>query len=187
MMMETWKEIPKFGGHYEASTLGRIRSKDRVVTKFSFIVGKVVNQKYKGRLLSPSKTNKYGYLSVHLGVDGVRYTIQVSHLVLLAYTGEKPEGCEACHNNGIANDNRPENLRWDTHLNNNRDRFIHGTYALGEAHPMAKITANDAIAIYQSKEKGIDLAKKYGLAPSKISAIRLGQTWKSVTQGISRD
>lgn len=186
-MIETWKPIPGFGGHYEASTLGQIRSIDRFVTKFSFVAGKVVKQKYKGRLLNPSKTGKYGYLSVHLGVDGNKYTVQVSHLVLLAYKGEKPQGCEACHNNGILRDNRPENLRWDTHLNNNRDRVTHGTYALGEAHPMAKITASDAIYIYKSKEKGIDLAKKYGLAPSKISAIRLGQTWKSVTQGISRD
>lgn len=187
MMMETWKEIPKFGGHYEASTLGRIRSKDRVVTKFSFVAGKVVQQKYTGKILRLSKLNKYGHATVHIGVDKVRYTVQVSHLVLWAFKGEKPDGCEACHNNGIASDNRPENLRWDTHFNNNQDRVKHGTYALGEKHPMAKITANDAIAIYKSKEKGIDLAKKYGLAPSKISAIRLGRTWKSVTQGISRD
>ena len=40
------------------------------------------------------------------------------------------------HINGINNDNRIENLRWDTHANNNADRKRHGTYATGKLHHM---------------------------------------------------
>jgi len=185
--MVIWSSIPGYGGHYQASNDGQIRVKDRIVRKYSNFAGKVVEQKYKGRLLKPCKSSKLGHLSVHLGVDGIKYNVHVARLVLEAFIGSCPQGMEACHSNGNASDNRIENLRWDTHYNNNQDRFLHGTYFSGDKHPMAKISAKDAIEIYKSKEKGIDLAKKYGIAPSKISAIRLGQTWKSVTQGIDRD
>lgn len=46
--------------------------------------------------------------------------------VLLAFVGERPEGLEACHNNGIPSDNRLENLRWDTRSSNRRDTILHG-------------------------------------------------------------
>jgi hypothetical protein len=185
--MEIWASIPGYGGHYQASNYGQIRVKDRSVRKYSNFAGKVVEQKYKGRLLKPSKSNKLGHLSVHLGVDGTKYSVHVARLVLEAFVGPCPDGMEACHSNGKASDNCVGNLRWDTHYNNNQDRVLHGTYLIGENHPMAKISASDAIYIYKSKEKGIDLAKKFGLNPSQISAIRLGQIWKSVTKGIKRD
>lgn len=55
----------------------------------------------------------------------------------------------------------------------------------GEKNEMAKITENEALAIYErvhSGEKNIDLAKEFGLAPATISNIKLGKTWSSVTQ-----
>lgn len=185
--MIIWAQIPGYGNHYQASSDGQIRVKDRVVLKYSNFAGKVVEQKYKGRLLKPCKSSKHGHLAVHLGVDGIKYNVHVARLVLEAFIGPCPDGMEACHSNGNASDNCVGNLRWDTHYNNNQDRVLHGTYLIGEKHPMAKISAKDAIAIYKSKEKGVDLSRKYGLAPSKISAIRLGHTWKSVTQGLDRD
>ena len=185
--MEIWASIPGYGGHYQASNNGQIRVKDRVVRKYSNFAGKVVEQKYKGRLLNPSKASKFGHLSVHLGSDGIKYSVHIARLVLEAFVGPCPDGMEACHTDGNASNNCIGNLRWDTHYNNNQDRVLHGTYLVGEKHPMSKISAKDAIDIYKSKAKGVDLSKKYGLAPSKISAIRLGQTWKSVTQGIDRD
>ena len=135
-MEEIWKDIPGYGGHYMASNLGRIMTKERKVEKFCGLFGKNVNQTYKSRILKPSKADKYGHMSVHLGVDGKKYSCAVHRLVLFAFVGLPQEGYEACHNNGIASDNRIENLRWDTHANNNLDRKNHGKYAKGENHPM---------------------------------------------------
>jgi hypothetical protein len=134
--METWKDIPGYGNYYQASNLGNIRVKDRVVEKFCGLHNRSVKQFYKGRTLLPSKNNKYGHLSVHLGFNKTKKTIQVHRLVLEAFVGPAPNGMECCHNNGIAWDNRIENLRWDTHKNNNADRKRHGTYPTGENHPM---------------------------------------------------
>ena len=64
-MDEHWKEIPGFGGHYEVSTLGHIRVKDRMVIK-RHRTGKPMQQFYPGRILSPSKADKWGHLSVKL-------------------------------------------------------------------------------------------------------------------------
>jgi hypothetical protein len=135
-MEEIWKDIPGYGGHYMASNLGRIKVKTRKVRKFCGLHGKEVDQIYKERLLNPSKADKYGHMSVHLGVDKKKYVVAVHRLVLFAFVGYPHEGHEGCHNNGIASDNRIENLRWDTHANNNLDRKKHGKYPTGKDHPM---------------------------------------------------
>lgn len=135
-MEEIWKNIPGFGDFYMASNLGNIMVKERKIKKFSALVNKVVEQTYKARLLKPCKTDKYGHQVVHLGIDGRKYNCSVHRLVLLAFIGCPKDGEEACHNNGVASDNRIENLRWDTHKNNNNDRKLHGKYPKGKSHPM---------------------------------------------------
>jgi hypothetical protein len=136
--MEEWRDIPGYGNHYQASNLGNIRVKDRIVEKVCGFKGvkKPVKQFYKGRLLSLNKSDKYGHCSVHIGYDNKKVTVFVHKLVLLAFVGPCPEGMECCHNNGIASDNRIENLRWDTHFNNNADRKRHGNYKTGKDHHM---------------------------------------------------
>lgn len=49
-MGETWKPVPGYGGHYEASSIGRIRSVDRVVVKRHQSGKLIQGQKYAGRL-----------------------------------------------------------------------------------------------------------------------------------------
>ncbi len=132
--MEIWKDIPDFGWHYQASNLGNIRSKNRIVKKFSIFGNRIVGQFYEGRLLNP--TIQKGYPMVHLGYDKKKINIGVHRLVLMAFIGKCPDGMEACHNNGIKTNNKIENLRWDTHENNNKDRKRHGTYKTGKDHHM---------------------------------------------------
>ena len=62
-MGETWKPVPGYGGHYEASSIGRIRSVDRVVVK-RHQSGKLIQQKYAGRLLNPCKTDELDLLAM---------------------------------------------------------------------------------------------------------------------------
>jgi len=135
-MEEIWKNIPGYGDFYMASNLGRIKVKERNIKKFCGLHNKIVEQTYKEKILSPSKTDKYGHMSVHLGISKQKFTIGVHRLVLFAFVGMPEIGQEGCHNNGIAFDNRIENLRWDTHANNNADRKKHGNYPTGKEHPM---------------------------------------------------
>ena len=84
---------------------------------------------------------------------------------------------EACHNNGVASDNRIDNLRWDTHHNNNQDRKTHGTYAKGEKHHMAKLTPEQALAIRRRDVTKKQAMRDFGISNSQHHRIMTGKSW----------
>jgi hypothetical protein len=103
---EEWRPIPSCP-NYEASSLGRVR--------------------LCGDLMTPRMgTNGYWALSVRDQVKG-RRKATVHSLVAEAFYGPRPDGLEVRHLNGVATDNRVENLKYDTHAENLRDRARHGT------------------------------------------------------------
>lgn len=176
-MVEIWKTVPAFGCHYEASNLGRIRSKKRTIQKRTRNGG-YMTQTYQARILSQNLQK--GYWKIRFGVDGVKYTDGAHRLIAMAFHGMPKPGEECCHNNGNPSDNRPENLRWDTHLANNRDRKTHGNYPVGSRHPMSKLTETDVVAI-RLDSRGIDIvAKVYGVNRSAIHKIRAREVWTHV-------
>jgi len=72
--------------------------------------------------------SRIGYLRAKVRAEhNVPHLTFVARLVLLAFVGPPPIGCQTCHNNGIKTDNRIDNLRWDTPLANHCDKFVHGT------------------------------------------------------------
>jgi hypothetical protein len=175
-MNEIWKDVPGYGNHYQASNFGRVKSKDRVVER-KHSTGCMAKFFYKGKVLNPSRSDKYGHLSVHISVNNKKQNVFVHKFVLLAFVGECPIGMECCHNNGIADDNRVENLRWDTHFANNQDRKLHGKYKEKECHPMAKLTLEQVIEIKKSKQKTSDLVKTYNISKSQVCRIRSNHAW----------
>lgn len=178
-MAEIWRPVPGYGGHYEASNLGRVRSVDRVVVK-RHRSGKTIQQRYAGRLLTPCPSDELGHMVVHLGVDGRRLNVAVHRLVLLAFAGEPQPGQEACHRNGVASDNRLDNLRWGTHASNNGDRVLHGTYDLGEDHAMSVLTEADVKAMRASGLGAAAAAKRFGISKSQAWRILTRKAWKHV-------
>lgn len=102
------KQIPGFP-EYSATTDGRIWS-----------------HKGQGRYLKPA-VDQRGYHRVSLRLDGRTVTRTVHALVALAFIGPRPEGLEVCHNDGNPQNNRADNLRYDTHASNMRDKRLHGT------------------------------------------------------------
>lgn len=167
-MAEIWKPVPGFGNHYEASSLGRARSKARIVRKRMFN-GVIASQKYGARILAGSNDGR-GYKVLHLSVGGKKIRIGAHRMVAMAFHGLPKEGHECCHNNGVSFDNRPENLRWDTHLNNNRDRLRHGTYATGTDHPMNKFCESFVSTVESGR---IDFARASAAGMSKTHYYRL--------------
>ncbi len=128
------KEIPGFPDYY-ADTNSNIWS----------------YKKHQGSLV-PRKLklckNKKGYLLVKIG--GV--VRQVHRLILMTFIGKCPEGMQTCHNNGIKDDNRVENLRWDTPKNNCADRRKHGNQIMGEKHHL------------YGKKRSVEVKRKISLA-----------------------
>lgn len=94
-----------------------------------------------------------GYPRAALRRDGKAYEKMVSHLVLEAFVGPRPEGMFACHDpDPNPSNNRTDNLRWDTQKENVADyerwRKKNGVakprnHRVGEDSHFAKRTADD--------------------------------------------
>ena len=104
---ERWRKVRRAPG-YQVSSLGRVRSVDRTLSD-----GRLCG----GVTLEPFP-KKDGYLYVSLNGEHV----QVSHLVLEAFDRPRPYGMEACHGPAGNQGNSFANLRWGTHLENERDK-----------------------------------------------------------------
>jgi hypothetical protein len=180
-MEEHWKAIPGFDG-YEVSDLGRVRGywgTERIPGHR--------NGFRKVRLSVPSvmatDTGTTGRLGLCLRVGSKRVRKEVHRLVLLAFVGKCPAGMEACHNNGNPLDNRPENLRWDTHKSNFVDREVHGRTARGSRHGMARLTEQKVKEIKTKLRSGATLARlarDYGVCARTVFNIREGSVWRHV-------
>jgi len=135
--IEEWREVPGHPG-YEASSLGRVRSVDRV------LLDKTGRQKpYRGGILKGTTTGLYR------GFTLGKYKKMYLHVaVCLAFHGPRPsERHEGGHRNGNRLDNRASNLRWVTHSENEADKRRHGTNPEGRRHGMVKLTEAEVLAI----------------------------------------
>lgn len=177
--IEQWRAVVGWEGYYEVSSQGRVRSVDRWIT---YSTGAV--RLYKGVLRKP-QPDKDGYLCCCLCKAGTSRTTWVHVLVATAFIGPKPATpgrWEACHNNGVRTDNRPDNLRWDTSKGNSADMVEHGTVMYGEGHGRARLTEEAVLEIYHRKVSIREAAKKYGVACSTVTSIRRGINWTWLTQ-----
>ena len=119
--------------------------------------------------------SRSGYLLVALIKDGRWQRISVHRLVMSAFCGPCPPGMEVCHNNGVRDDNRLENLRYDTHKGNMLDRYRHGTART------AKLTPIDALAIRQLAWIGVpseDIASMFRVNVVTVDSIAANRSWR---------
>lgn len=196
--IEEWKAIPGFEGFYEASNVGSVKSLDRQCHHPLTPSGK---QNRKGKALKPSKVSKYGHLRVRLHINGAPAQKYVHQLVLLAFVGPLPVGQEVRHLNGVASDNRLENLAYGTRKENVDDSRRHGTLQAKaalvsaskkgistvwcERHGMAKLTAAQVRNMRQDFENGMNTAeagRKYGISQAHASNIRSGKAWARIDE-----
>lgn len=109
---------------YEVSDQGRVRSLTRSV-RSRWGTPKAL----KGRVLRQCDQGKY--LVVTLYRDRVPKMFTVHRLVLLAFVGPCPEGQEGLHFDDDGKNNRLENLRWGSHIENARDCKRNDGFARG--------------------------------------------------------
>jgi hypothetical protein len=136
---EEWRAIPDHPG-YEASSLGRLRSIDRIVSDKN---GRPM--RYRGTLLRISKSKNRRYQTVHLG-EG--HSANLHTIICRVFHGPPPTPKhEVAHWNNNGHDNRETNLRWATILENRDDQHRHRTRMNGSKNHKAILSEADVYAI----------------------------------------
>lgn len=177
MISEKWRDIPGFEGRYQASSEGRVRSLDRHDRVIRH--GKLVDIFYRGKVLRPGVTGGYG--KVHItDKSGVQTGHWVHALVCSAFHGLRPQQHDAAHLDGDQTNNRPENLRWASRLENIRDKARHGTQPRGESIWVARLTDDAVRHIRCSPDTYRVLAQKFGVSAATVRDAKIGRTWAHV-------
>ena len=175
---EEWRAIPGFP-YYEASSLGRVRSLDRIQTVLNRW-GKHMSRRLRGKVLA-LKPHTHGYLKVTTAgyVD-----LFVHRAVAMAFHGLPPSRKhEAAHLNGNRADNRPTNIVWATHLENEKHKISHGTTSVGEKNGLSILVESDVKSIIERYARGESaryLSIEFKVSTATILSIIAGKTWKHV-------
>ncbi len=171
-MTEIWKPVPDYEAFYHVSNRGRVRSRDRTVESGA------IKLKLRGRLLRVYYQK--GYAAVGLSRAGVVKNKSVHRLVMLAFVGPCPDGCEVLHGDGDRSNNRLENLRYGTASDNEKDKHKHGTVMLGAAHPHSKLTAEDVLDMRSGRQTIREVADRRGCRYSAAWNAKAGRTWAHI-------
>jgi hypothetical protein len=170
---EIWRSVPGFENRYEVSDFGRVR------TWLKNGPGHVLLSVPK--LIKP-RPDKDGYLRVNLkNIDRGYSYFRINRLVLLAFKGEPPSSQhQACHNDGSRDNNTLFNLRWDTPVQNQADRLIHGTDVRGTKQPTSKLTSDQVLEIRRrvaAGEKQRNVAAIFHVSQMQIFRIVHKHSW----------
>ena len=177
-MEEVWKAIPDFEGLYEASSMGRIRSLDRLVT------GKNgVTKRFSGRVMVLVPMNT-GYVTVALSKGGRPVRYLVHRLVALTFI-PNPDGLEEVnHKDGVKHHNALSNLEWMSRVRNIRHAMGMGLIqGLGENNPAAKLDDNSVLRVKELLRLGLhpnEIAPLFNVQPSTVFDILLGRSWAHI-------
>lgn len=120
---ELWKDIPDYEGIYEASSFGRIRTKEGKVT----FTKKHGVRHWKSRIMKGRGNNCITGKRVGLWKDGKVKDWLVARLIAITFLGKPTKEANTVnHINGNRFDNRVENLEWLSIGDNVRHAFETG-------------------------------------------------------------
>lgn len=173
IMEEIWKDIIGYEGLYKISSFGRIKSKH-------------TNNKWGSgwKLLNGYRDN-LGYLYTALFKEGNRHIFKIHRLVALHFIPNSENKPQVNHIDADKTNNRIENLKWCSALENMRHAFAKNLipFRIGGANGQAKLKESDILQIRKLTESGIDykeIAKRYPVCSSTINKIINKKIWSHI-------
>ena len=159
-MKEEWRPVVGFGGNYEVSNYGYVRSIDRHITCKNGAV-----KFLKGRVLS-EHLDKKGYRIVRPYGGGENTTIKVARLVGMAFISNPQNKPQINHIDGCKTNDKITNLEWCTNKENMYHAIINGLKS-------TKLTNDEVVEIlFLGKTKTHQsIADIYGVSRPCISMI----------------
>ena len=161
-MNPIWRDIEGYEGFYQVSSIGQVRSVDRVVDHKRH--GKVIR---KGRVLKELK-NGNGYSFVTLYKNGKYKPFKVHRLVATAFGYNPHDKNQVNHESGIKTENGIWNLEFVTPSEN-----IRHAYQMGLFTSRKTLTDDQADQVRYEYASGdiiqSKLAEKYGVSIATIN------------------
>jgi hypothetical protein len=161
-----WRPVVGYEGAYEVSSVGQVRSLDRVRPN------KVRPGRIKGRLLKPDDSR--AYYAITLCKDGGLNKMPVHRIVAEAFIGPRPDGYWIDHINLNKRDNRASNLRYVTPAENRENvpvlaasgfKHVHYCSCLGGKYEYAKPwqarVRRVYLGMYASPEEAANAVREY--------------------------
>lgn len=181
-MNEKWKSIHGYEG-YEVSSCGRVRSFKNFHNGLT----------EKPRILKQTESI-HGYPYVSLVKNGKPKKHVVHRLVAAAFVSNSKNKPQVNHIDGNKTNNWSSNLEWCTKSENEAHAYKNNLKASTEYHKRRSREANtgennhssilakkDVLRIKQLIESGEitqrEIAKRYKVSPSTITAIKKGRAW----------
>ena len=110
--IEVWKDVKNYEGYYIVSSMGKVKSLDRIV------LGKNGVSSFRSGKLKSNVTDRWGYLLVLLSKNNKQKLCRIHRLVAEAFIPNPENKPHIDHINTDKKDNRVENLRWATRSEN---------------------------------------------------------------------
>lgn len=155
---EEWRDVVGYEGFYEVSSIGRVRSKNRKIMR----AGNQVT--IDGKELVAKTDKRYHYVT--LSKNGAKKHKYIHRLVAIAFI-DNPDGhVEIDHINRVRTDNRVENLRWVSRIENEHNKPARGIL----------------------KEKFISPCKRRGCITYRVAvnrqSLKLSKTFKTLEEAV---
>ncbi len=167
-IMEIWKDVKGYEGHYKISNLGKVKS-----------------LKFGGNRILKNCKHRAGYLKVCLSKNGVQNQILIHRLVAPPFISNPENKPFINHRDGNKKNNNLKNLEWCTASENMTHSFKNGFHGSrkGSLNGNAKLCEEQAKEIrqlYATKNYSQrEVASKYNLSQTCIGDIVNYKRWNN--------
>lgn len=172
--MEEWRDIKGYEGLYQISSLGEVKSVERISPQ---------GHRLKERIRK-TYIDRYGYRAINLCKNGVITKYDIHRLVAIAFIPNPEEKPQVNHIDGNKLNNCVENLEWNTCSENISHAFRTGIkkpfhiHRYGESNSNCKVKDDDIKSLINDFKSGMrrdDLILKYGIGKTQMYRIVNGE------------